>query len=280
MRSAAGLPLSRSGAAEHPSKATRAAATIGAIVALAGAAFGAGEPASAANYFGGSVALTSDYVYKGLSRTCGAPAAQAGANVSTSGGKGPAELYAGVWGSAGLGGDNCRRAREVDAYAGLRVSPSATQSLSLSYIHYAFPGGTYLYQRLEGRRYDYDELGATWAFEDRVFLTLAWTPNAIRYEYALRYRQYAIERDRSALSFGVQVHQPIGAGFTFSAGAGYDEVSDPSGAGYAFWNAGFGHEIGPVELDVSYFRTAPRAEHLFGPEIAGGRVAASAVWRF
>jgi hypothetical protein len=63
-------------------------------------------------------------------------------------------------------------------------------------------------------------------------------------------------------------------------GAGYDEVSDPSGAGYAFWNTGFGHAIGPVQLDVSYFRTSSRGEQLFGPEIAGGRVAVSAVWRF
>jgi uncharacterized protein (TIGR02001 family) len=279
---AAGLPLSRPGAAEHPVTDSVAAtiARIGAIAALAamgataGTAFGADGLASAANYVGGSVALTSDYVYNGLSRTCGAPAAQADLHAGTSGGKGPSELYAGVWGSAGLGGDYCRQAREIDLYAGLRLALTAAQSLSLSYTHYAFPGGTYIYQQIEGRRFDYDELGATWAFEDRLFLTLTWTPNAIDY------RDYGIERDRRAVSFGMQLHQPIGAGFTFSAGAGYDEVTDPSGAGYAFWNAGFGHAIGPVQLDVSYFRTSARAEQLFGPEIAGGRVAASAVWRF
>src|SRR6185437_15034165 len=179
----------------------RAAATfaaLAAIAATAGPALGAGGPASAANYFGGSVALTSDYIYNGLSRTCGAPAAQGDIHFGTSGGKGPAELYAGVWGSAGLGGDLCRRAREIDAYAGVRVALSAAQSFSLTYTHYAFPGGTYIYERIEGRRFDYDEVGATWAFEDRLFLTLAWTPNAIRYG------GYDIERDRSALAFGAQ----------------------------------------------------------------------------
>jgi len=277
---AAGLPRSRPGVAaqQRIPKAAKAAriaafAALAAMAAVARAAFGAGGPPSA-NYLGGSVALTSDYVYNGISRTCGAPAAQGDIHASTAGGKGPAELYAGVWGSAGLGGDNCRRAREVDLYGGLRLALSAAQSLSLNYTHYAFPGGTYLYERIEGRRFDYDELGATWAFQDRVFLTLAWTPNAFEY------REYALRRNRSALTFGAQVHQPIGAGFTFSAGAGYDEVTDPSGAGYAFWSAGFGHGVGPVQLDVSYYRTSSRGEQLFGPEIAGGRVAASAVWRF
>jgi len=87
-------------------------------------------------------------------------------------------------------------------------------------------------------------------------------------------------RGRRALSFGVQFHQPIGELLSLSAGAGYDEVTDVTGAGYAFWNAGLGRAVGPVQLDVSYFRTAPRAERLFGPRIAGGRVAATAVWRF
>ncbi|MGH8220136.1 MAG: TorF family putative porin [Steroidobacteraceae bacterium] len=275
MRAAAGLPLSRSAVAEHSLAAIRAAATIAALAALAVALLGPSVPASAADYFGGSIGLTSDYIYKGLSHTCGAPAAQADLHVSTSGGQAPSEIFAGAWGSVGLGADDsCRRSREINLYAGMRVAPSAAQSLRLTYIHYAFPGGTYLYEGLEGRRFDYDELGGTWAFEDRLFLSLAWTPNA------LEYPEYGFKRDRTALSFGVQVHQPIGTAFEFSAGAGYDEMNDPSGAGYAFWNVGLGRGIGPVQLDLSYFRTAARAEHLFGPEIAGGRVAASAVWRF
>lgn len=252
----------------------RAIAAMLWTAASAGAAFGAGPPASALNDVGGSLALTSDYVYHGLSRTCGAPAAQADLHLGTSGGEGPTELYAGAWGSQGLGDSYCRQAREIDLYAGVRLAPTATQSLALTYIHYAFPGGTYLYERIGGRRLDYDEIGGTWAFEDRLFLTLAWTPNAVEY------RPAGIKRDRSAASLGVQVHQPFIWGLTLSAGAGYDEMSDPSGAGYAFWNAGLGRRIGPVQVDVTYFRTAPRAERLFGPEIAGGRVAASAVWHF
>ena len=272
---AAAPPLSRPGAVGHPGPIRRGARIAAAAIAVwTGAAFGSGEQAAAASDVGGSVALTSDYVYHGLSHTCGAPALQADLQIGTSGGEGPSELYAGAWGSAGLGSGYCHRSREVDLYAGVRLAPSATQSLTLSYIHYAFPGGNYLYEPVEGRRFDYDELDGTWAFEDRLFFTFAWTPNAIEY------RRFAIRRDRGAPSFGAELHQPVGLGFTFSAGVGYDQMSDPSGAGYAFWNAGFEHRVGPVQVDLSYYRTAPRAERLFGPQVAGGRVAASAIWRF
>ncbi len=222
--------------------------------------------------FGGSVAFVSDYVYHGLARTCGAPAAQGDLHVDFAGP--PAQTFAGVWGSAGIGNSYCRKGREIDLYLGERLTLGADESLTFNYVHYAYPGGIYLYGRLEGHRLDYDEIGGTWAFEDRLYLTLAWTPNAIEY------RSYEVVRDRTALSFGVQLHQPVGEWLTLSAGAGYDEVTDVTGAGYAFWNAGLGRAVGPVQLEVSYFRTASRAERLFGPQLAGGRVAATAVWRF
>jgi len=245
--------------------------TAFAAAALAATPLATTPPALAAG-FDGSVALTSDYVYQGLSRTCGGPAVQADAQVGTP--LAPREAFAGVWGSVGLGSGYCRRAREFNLYAGERLAIGTSQSLTLTYVHYAFPGGIYLYERLGGRRFDYDELGGTWAFQDRIYLTAAWTPNAIGY------RNHEAVRERTAVSFGAQLHQPIRDWLTFSVGVGYDEVSDLTGAGYAFWDAGVARPIGPIELDVSYFRTSPRAERLFGPEIAGGRVAATAVWRF
>ena len=233
----------------------------------------ASAPAIAAQ-IGGSVTLTSDYVYEGLSRTCGGPAAQGDVHGSVPSGTGTAEAFAGVWGSAGLGSSYCRAAREIDLYAGARWALGATSNLTLTYVHYAFPGGIYVYERLEGRRYDYDELAGRWAFENRVYVTLGWTPNAIEYRYG------QLSRARSALHFGAEFHQPLGRWLTLSAGAGYDEVSDVSGAGYAFWSAGVSRPLGPIDLNLSYFGTAPRAERLFGSEVAGNRAAATAVWHF
>lgn len=254
---------------------TAVAPWVAALTAIALAVIGTSTPRSAsAGDVSGSVALVSDYVYHGLSLTCGGPAAQAGVQIGTGGGVAPSETFAGVWGSAGIGDDDCRTSKEIDLYAGERVALGTSQSLTLTYVHYSFPGGVYLYQPIQGRRLDYDELDATWAFEDHLYLSLSATPNAL--EYSGGY----VERERTALSFGAEFRQPLLNWLTLSAGAGYDEASDPMGAGFLFWNAGLGHTIGRVELEVSYYRTAPRAERLFGPQIGGRRVAATAVWRF
>jgi hypothetical protein len=57
-------------------------------------------------------------------------------------------------------------------------------------------------------------------------------------------------------------------------------MADPFGAGYGFWSLGLTHQAGRLELDLAYFHTADRAERLFGPESAGGRVSATVLWRF
>src|SRR5580704_19476437 len=68
--------------------------------------------------FGGSLALTSDDIYHGISQTCGDPAAQADLHYRSAGGQAPSEAFAGLWGSAGLGQSECGKAREFNLYAG------------------------------------------------------------------------------------------------------------------------------------------------------------------
>jgi uncharacterized protein (TIGR02001 family) len=224
--------------------------------------------------FGGSLAVTSDYMFHGISQTCGDPAAQADLHYRSSGGQSAAEGFVGVWGSAGLGSSACGKAREVNFYAGYSFLTSPDSSASLTYTHYGYPGGDYTIGRLAGHRYDYDALEAQWAWQDRVFLTAAWTPDA------LGYRAFSVSRDRSAASYGLQLHQPLAAGFSLSAGVGYDEIADPFGTGYGFWNAGVGYTLGTWQLDVGYFGTARRAQRLFGSYVAGSQVSASLLWRF
>jgi uncharacterized protein (TIGR02001 family) len=231
-------------------------------------------PALAAGTFGGSLALTSDYVYQGLSLTCGHPAAQADLYLRTARGESASESFLGVWGSWGVGSTPCDESREINAYAGHTFALPESSNLSLTYVHYAFPGGSFYYGDLHGRRYDYDELDATWSYQDRLYLTVSWIPDA------LGYSRHRIDYDRTAVNYGAQLHQPLVGSLSLSLGAGYDEVYDPSGVGYAFWNAGLGYTLGKVELTASYFRTATRAERLFGPYVAGGRGAATIVWRF
>ena len=57
--------------------------------------------------FGGSFALTSDDVFHGISQSCGDPAVQGDLDYRSSGGLAATEVFAGVWGSAGLGRSRC-----------------------------------------------------------------------------------------------------------------------------------------------------------------------------
>jgi uncharacterized protein (TIGR02001 family) len=224
--------------------------------------------------FGGSAALTSDYMFHGISQTCGDPAVQGDLHYRSSGGESAAEGFAGVWGSAGLGQSACGKAREVNFFAGYSFLTATDSSASLTYTHYGYPGGDYTIGRLAGHRYDYDALEGQWAWQDRIFVTLAWTPDA------LAYRNSSVVRDRTAYSYGVQLHQPLAGAFSLSAGVGYDEIADPFGTGYGFWNAGMGYALGALQLEAGYFRSASRAARLFGTYVAGGQASVSAVWRF
>ncbi len=224
--------------------------------------------------FGGSLALTSDYIYHGISQTCGDPAAQADLHYRSSGGQSAAEAFAGVWGSAGLGQSACGKAREVDLYAGYSLALGQDSSASVTYSRYGYPGGNYTLAPIAGHRYDYDAVEAQWAWLDEVYLTLAWTPDAFQFT------EYGPRDDRHALSYGLQLHHALTGGFSLSAGVGYDEIADPSGTGYGFWNAGVGYAWGPVQVQAGYFGTASRAVRVFGSYVAGSRASVSALWRF
>jgi uncharacterized protein (TIGR02001 family) len=226
---------------------------------------------------GGSLALTSDDVYRGISMTCGYPAAQADVHAREVGASGWA-AFAGVWGSAGLNDRPCGSARELDLYAGYDVALGSDLNAAFTYTRYAFPGGDYTNPQLSGERYDYDELATTWGIMDRLYLTLAWTPDAIG--YAQYEGMYETEHKRTAFAYGLEWRQPLVSWLSLEASGGYDRMADPFGTGYGFWSLGLTHQAGPVELDLAYFHTADRAERLFGPDSAGGRLSATVLLSF
>ena len=99
-----------------------------------------------------------DDVYRGVSMTCGHPAAQADLHLRERG-AGYWAVFAGVWGSAGLSGAPCGTARELDLYAGYNVAlgpisapPSPIPATPSRAAVMAIP-------HLSGERYDYDQLG-------------------------------------------------------------------------------------------------------------------------
>lgn len=229
-----------------------------ASVCAAGAAWADGS-------LGGSVDVTSDYIFHGLSQSNGDPALQGDIHYRATTQAATAENYIGLWGStvsrAATGGTF-----ELNAYAGRTFLLGGSSSATLNFVHYAYPNA-------RGRpRYDYDEFSATWAYQDRIALTLAWTPDTGSYT----------DRGRGlccrVLSYDAAVHQSLGHAFTLSAALGYDQLSGASG--YAYWNGGVGYMIGAVQLDLSYFALQPRAEYQYGDPLAARRWVGTVIWRF
>jgi uncharacterized protein (TIGR02001 family) len=228
-------------------------------------ACGAVSVAWAGGAVGGSVDLTSDYIFHGLSESQGYPALQGDIHYRSDSGAAAAENFIGLWGStisrAATGGSY-----ELNAYLGRTFLIDSNSSATLTYVHYAYPNDH------GSPRYDYDELAAGWAFQDRVSATLAWTPDTARYS------ERGFGRCCRALSYNVAVHQGLGHALTVSAALGYDELN--GAAGYAYWNGGIAYALGAWQLDLSYFAVQPRAVLLYGSVIAGNRLVGTLVWRF
>jgi uncharacterized protein (TIGR02001 family) len=233
-------------------------------IALAWAC-GATGIVSAEGSVGGSVDLTSDYMYHGLSESYGNPALQGDIHYRSGAGAATAENFVGLWGST-ISRSATGGTYELNAYLGRTFLVNANSSATMRYVHYAYPDdhGT--------PRYDYDEISGTWAYQDRWSATVAWTPDTARYS------ERGLTRCCRSLSYDIAVHQSLGHAFTLSGAVGYDEFNE--GSGYAYWNGGIAYAIGPWQLDLSYFAMQRRAELLFGSVLAGDRLVGTVVWRF
>lgn len=230
-----------------------------------GCACGAASTAWADGSLGGSVDVTSDYVYHGLSQTRGDPAIQGDLHYRSEFGSATSENFIGLWGST-ISRGATGGTYELNAYAGRTFLINSDMSATLNYVRYAYPDdhGT--------PSYDYDEISGALAYEDRFFLTVAWTPDTARYS------ERGLGRCCRVLSYGAAVHQSLGRAFTLSAALGYDELN--GAPGYAYWNGGVAYAIGPFQLDVSYFAMQPRAVYVYGDALAGRRWVGTLVWRF
>ena len=236
------------------------------LLAIASAlASGAVSSAWAEGAVGGSVDMTSDYIFHGLSESRGDPALQGDIHYRSDSGAATAENFIGLWGST-ISRSATGGTYELNAYLGRTFLVNSDSSATLTYVHYAYPDDH------GSPRYDYDELAVGWAFEDRVFATVAWTPDTARYS------ERGLGRCCRAVSYDIALHQSLGHAFTLSGALGYDELSGASG--YAYWNGGIAYAVGAWQFDLSYFAMQHRAEILYGSVLAGERIVGTIVWRF
>lgn len=192
-----------------------------------------------------NVAITSDYVFRGISQTEENPAIQGGFDATYR------MFYAGVWasnldfGSDGNGNDVANI--EIDIYAGLKHKWRNTE-FDLGVIYYAYPGA-----EDAGGELDYVELkfGSSTELTDRITFnsTTYWSPD---------YTGETGDVISSEWQVVVALGEYRGMKPAFSALIGYVDFLDDGfeANSYAYWNAGV--EVGlndKFTLDLRYWDT-------------------------
>jgi uncharacterized protein (TIGR02001 family) len=218
---------------------------------------------------GGSLALTSDYIYRGVSESDGHLAVQADLHIDDNG------SFVGVWGSTRDHNLDPYADYDVELYLGHRFDLSASWSSTLSARAHYFVAGT----QDEGST-DYEELSVSLSWLDRWTLSLGAIPNATHYWYGDhlgRSPAWTAETSGQWLLLPQGLFVTGGAGYYYSSRTGSGIAA---GGGYAYGNAGLAFEHLRWRLDVGYFLAQGKARELIPYPAPHDRLAATLVWRF
>lgn len=192
-----------------------------------------------------NVAVTSDYIWHGVSQTNERPALQAGVEYAHESG-----FYIGTWGSnVDFAEDVADPARvEIDLYGGVRGETEWGLGWDLSLLRYMYPKTT--------ENYDYNEL-----------------------KLSLSYRSVTFEVDYSDDVFAtgkegfyyynVGVSHEFPDLFTLSAAVGYSDLGlEVTGEGapesYVDWRIGVSRDIWGFGFDLSYYDTNGDGYAIYG----------------
>jgi uncharacterized protein (TIGR02001 family) len=230
---------------------------VGLLAVLSGHSACAEDPWSA------SVAVTSDYVLRGVSQSHERPALQAGFNYQRPGG-----AFAGAWSSNvdpyAYGGT----ALELDLYAGYAWTLAPDFRLQSTYTRY-----TYL-DDPRRNRYDYDEFEFTFKYLDRVALTMSWEPDVSSYS------SLGSAHHRSVLAYEASGLWPLGHGFALSAGIGYYDLDRLFGVAYWAGSGGLAWASRHFEIDLARYVSEHTVARLYDSASADGRAVLTAILRF
>jgi len=224
-------------------------------------------PCSAAeDDWGGSVALTSDYLVRGISRTSNQAALQLDVHYSN-----PNGFVAGAFASNTRIDPYNPTDAEISAFVGFVRNLAADWRAKILLSHYAYPWNQ------EGSNYNYDELDFDAAYRGWLHISLNYSPNSPRYVAAAPYRSLVAVTEKAA---EVSVQRPIIGKLSATAGVGYSMLSGPESGGYAYWSIGGAYDWRSLTLAASYVNTSSEAKALFYNAAAAGRFVGTMIWRF
>jgi uncharacterized protein (TIGR02001 family) len=210
---------------------------------------------------GGTIAGTTDYVFRGVSQTAEDPALQGSIDIGHSSG-----FYAGVWGSNvdfEVPGDGINT--EIDVYVGWVFSLPSDVELDLQAVRYIYPGSN------SGFNIDYNEYIAA--------LSVSYFTGTIAYSDDF------VNSGADSLYYELAGEFPVGeTGFNITATVGYSDVEEATDDNYTSYQVGVNYSWNNILLDVSYYDTSSYGEGLqdfLGPKTwADSRVVFTASYEF
>lgn len=203
---------------------------------------------AAAATLSANAAVTSDYVFRGISQTNGHPALQTGVRGQAGNG-----WYVSSWASSLDPYPDNGAWAELDLMAGWQGVLGQDLTLDASVTRYTYPGASRAAS-------DYNELVSTLTWR-RLWLTAGWSNDVFASGHSALYTQ-----------FGVRV--PLG-GVTLEPSLGYYALPDAVGQSYLHGDIALVREWQRCTFRLAWHATNDAARRLF-PRLAGSRLELSA----
>ncbi len=226
----------------------------------------AAEPASP-HTLSGNIALTSDYVFRGVSQTQNGPAIQGGFDYAHASG-----FYVGTWASnvawVKEGGFKADSSMEIDLYGGYKGAMGDV-GYDVGVITYYYPG---------------DQVaGANDPDTTEVYLGASWKFLSAKYSYTVSDRFVgwgtSATNDDTQGSYYIELNANYGLdnGWGLIGHVGYQDVKDNDDASYTDWKIGVSKDVGYGTVTLAYSDTDANNDiatgYLWaGEQVADGRV--------
>jgi uncharacterized protein (TIGR02001 family) len=219
----------------------------------------------AADSWGGSLGVTSDYLVRGITRSDDQAALQLDLHYAHSSG-----LIAGLFISNTQIDEHEPRDVELSGFIGWAFDLSPDWRTQITASHYAYPWNQH------GSSYDYDELNAEVAYQGWLRVNLEYSPDFPRFVQT----PYSGLVGEAEKAIEVSAQRPVWRTLSVLGGVGYSFVNGPDSAGYVYWSAGAAYDIKAVSLVLAYVNTSHAAKALFSNDAANGRWTGTVIWRF
>jgi uncharacterized protein (TIGR02001 family) len=219
----------------------------------------------AADDWGGSVALTSDYFVRGISRTSKNAALQLDFHYSN-----PNGFVAGGFTSNSQIDRSQPKDVELSGFVGFTWNLNEAWHARVLASLYVYPWNR------AGSHYDYDELDLDISYQGWLHFDVGYSPNSPRF-LAFPYPDLIGVTEKSA---EVSAQRQIFGKLSLTTGVGYSFLDGPDSGGYLYWSGGAAYDYNSFTLAVAYINTSAGAKPLFYNAAASGQWTGTLIWRF